>query len=40
MYIPVEMQEKSAKNLFREKKTTDKVPSTIFRGFEDGKMVR
>ena len=40
MYLQVKMNENSTKMVFRENKIKNKVSSSIFRRFEDGKMVR
>ena len=39
MYVQVKIKENMTKNLIREEKTTNKISSNIFRGFEDGKIV-
>ena len=40
MQLQVKMLENSTNKLFRIKQTTSKVPSNIFRGLEDIKIVR
>ena len=35
MQLQVEMPENGRNNVFTKKKTTNKVPSDIFRGFEE-----
>ena len=40
MQLEVKMLDNSSNNLFTSKQTINKGPSNIFRGFEDGKILR
>ena len=39
MYLQVKMPEIKRKNVFKGKQTRNKIPSNIFRDFQDGKIV-
>ena len=39
MQLQVKKPQSRRNNVFRKKQTTNKAPSKIFRGFEDGKKV-
>ena len=40
MQLEIKMPKQSRNNVFRGKQTKNKMPSEIFRGFADGKIVR